>query len=113
MQICCQMYLYVSFHDWTVQCGLKFYLYHSYRYCNNIMLFIVCAVIFWGKIIVLWTKIAKNWENVIYYVISSIKSNIKENTFNVYWKKYIYTSMQLSFGVKKWFFHKKKYDKNT
>ena len=50
------------------------------------MLFIVCAVIFWGKIIVLWTKIAKNWENVINYVISSIKSNINENTFKFYWK---------------------------
>ena len=80
------------------------------------MLFIVCAVIFWGKIIVLWTKIVKNWENVINYLISSIKSNIKENTLIVYWKN-IYTSMQLSFGVKKWFFNNKiwqkyvKYDK--
>ena len=61
------------------------------------MLFIVCAVIFWGKIIVLWTKIAKNWENVINYVISSIKSNIKENTFKVYWKKNIY-----NYAIKFW-----------
>ena len=74
------------------------------------MLSIVCAVIFWGKIIVLWTKIAKNWENVINYVISSIKSNIKENTVKFYWKN-IY-----KYGIK--FLGKKvflitKYDKNT
>ena len=83
--------------------------YSCARYKAPGPLVIVCAVIFWGKTIVLWTKIAKNWENVINCIISSIKRNIKENTYKVYWKKY--TSMQLSYGVKKWFFYNKIWQK--